>query len=92
MGHLNNDDYMAALQEVVLSSIDHKLLRNDNIMFRMVDAEPLSPRFRVEMGVVITGHPVIASTLREKDPKAAGRRLAQYVNAVLLKASLAAAK
>lgn len=83
MARLNIDKYMTELQEVALKHIDHKRLRNEDIMFRAVEVEHLVPRYRVEMGVVVHGNPIIASTMREKDPAAAGKKLAMYVNGLL---------
>lgn len=80
MGKVNIDKYMADLQEVALKHIDHKRLKNSEIMFRATEVPHLAPRFRIEMGFVLSGQPVIASTMREKDPKAVGMKLAMYVN------------
>lgn len=87
VGRLNIDEYMAKLQETALKALDHKRLRNPEIMFRAVDTQFLVPRHRVEMGVVIRGAPVLAITMREKDPEAAGRKLAEYVNNLLTEAA-----
>lgn len=83
MARVNLEEYMNELQLTTLRGIDHKRLRNDDIMFRVVDAEPLVPRFRVEIGIVVDGMPRLGSTMREKDPKVAGKRLAEWVNKVL---------
>lgn len=83
MARLNLDNYMTELQETALKHIDHKRLKNDDIMFRAVEVKHLVPRYRVEMGVVLNGMPIIASTMREKDPKSAGMKLALYVNDLL---------
>ena len=83
MGRLNIYDYMSKLQETALKALDHKRLKNPEIMFRAVDTQFLVPRYRVEMGVVIGGAPVLAITMREKDPESAGTKLAQYVNSLL---------
>lgn len=80
---LNIDEYMSKLQEVTLKFIDHKKLRNDDIMFRAVEVKHLVPRFRVEIGIVIEGRPIVASTMRERDPAITGMKLAQYVNELL---------
>lgn len=80
---LDIDEYMTKLQEVTLKFIDHKKLRNDDIMFRAVEVKHLVPRFRIEIGVVIEGRPIIASTMRERDPEITGMKLAQYVNELL---------
>lgn len=79
MARVNIDEYMDTLQLTALRLIDHKKLRNDDIMFRVVDAEPLVPRFRVEIGIVVNGYPLVGSTMREKDPKVVGKRLAEWV-------------
>lgn len=83
MGRLNIDEYMSKVQETALKALDHARLRNPEIMFRAVDTEHLVPRHRVEMGVMIGGAPVLASTMREKDPVSAGTKLALYVNGLL---------
>lgn len=83
MARLNIDKYMTELQEAALKYIDHTRLKNENIMFRSVEVKHLVPRYRVEIGVVINGNPVLASTMREKDPRLAGIKLAAYVNDLL---------
>ena len=80
MARLNIDKYMTELQEAALKYIAHTRLKNENIMFRSVEVKHLVPRYRVEIGVVINGHPVLASPMREKDPRQAGIKLAAYVN------------
>lgn len=83
MARVNIDDYMSAVQEAALKGINHSKLQNEQIMFRAVDVPFLTPRLRVEMGVVIAGVPLTLTTMREKDPKAVGTKLADYVNHVL---------
>ena len=83
VARLNIDEYMSKLQETALRALDHVRLRNPEIMFRAVDTEHLVPRHRVEMGVMVGGTPVLAITMREKDPCAAGEKLAAYVNGLL---------
>ena len=83
MSRVNIDDYMLAVQETALRDINHSKLRNEQVMFRAVDVPFLTPRLRVEMGVVIGGVPLTLTTMREKDPKIVGVKLAAYVNHVL---------
>ena len=83
MARLTLDAYMTKVQETALTVIDHVRLRNEEIMFRAVDVDHLAPRHRVEMGIVLDGVPMVASTMREKDPIVVGTKLGKYVNSVL---------
>lgn len=68
--------YMDTLRGFVLKRIDTSKLDED-VMFRIVDAQPLTPRFRVEMGFVFEGQPVLFSTMMVKDPLIAARQIAE---------------
>ena len=73
--------YMDVLRDHVLKRIDTSKLDED-VMFRIVDAQPLAPRFRVEMGFVLEGQPVLFSTMMVKDPLIAARQIAEEIENV----------
>lgn len=85
MARMNLDDYMFEVQDVVMKGINLHRLDTDEVMFRIVDATPLVPRHRVEVGVTYGGAPVLISTQRMKDPKLTGKALAGFINERLMK-------
>lgn len=68
---------MLRVQTRVLSAIDVSTMDTDDVMFRVVDAAPLTPRIRVEMGFVFGGVPTLFSTMKVKDPDIVAKQLVE---------------
>lgn len=79
MPKYTENEYMTVVQETFLRSVDLDKLSIPDLMFRLVDQEPLVPRYQVQVGLVFQGAPHLVSTARIPDPKKVGKSLAGFV-------------
>lgn len=83
---VKTDEYMTKVQETFLKNTDLHALGAHDVMFRVVDAQPLVPRWRVEVGIPTPKGNVLLTNMKMKDPKMTGMHFASYVNTVLIPA------
>lgn len=80
------DEYMTSVQENFLKQVDLHKLGVSDVMFRAVDAAPLAPRWRVEVGLPTKRGNILLTTMKMKDPRVTARHLSDYVEQVVLPA------